>query len=352
MSTIAENLKKLQNAKSSLKSSIENKGVSVPTDASISTYSTYVDTIVTGKTTEMQSLSVTSNGSYTNVDKPYSSVTVNVETGESYTLSSITITSDTEWVSSDSTVMTAITADYSSYYQKHTDASGNTYIINEDGDKIVTYTGSTPSVGDYEVLLTFADGTTQTDTYEDGIIPANQYSGNTAITSVEIGDMITEIGDRAFCNCSSLTSVTIPNSVTTIGIAAFYVCSSLTSITIPNSVTSIGIAAFYICSSLTSVTIGNNVTSIGGSAFWNCSSLTSVIIGDGVTTIGEWAFKYCSSLTSVTCNASSEPTISSSTFRNIATGGTLYTPNSSDDWSTWMSTDYYYLGYRGWTQVK
>ena len=108
------------------------------------------------------------------------------------------------------------------------------------------------------------------------------YQGNTYT--------LTEIGYKAFEDCSSLISVTIPNGVTSIESTAFRYCSSLTSVTIPNSVTSIGVAAFGDCSALTSVTIPNSVTSIGSDAFGNCSSLTSVIIPNSVTEIGDDAF--------------------------------------------------------------
>ena len=136
------------------------------------------------------------------------------------------------------------------------------------------------------------------------------------MTSVEIGDGVTSIGDEAFEYCDSLTSVEIPDSVTSIGYSAFRGCTSLTSITvdqnntvyksidgnlyskdgtmfiqyaigkkdtsfsIPDSVTSIGDGAFLYCSSLTSVVIPDSVTSIGSSAFYGCSSLTSVYITD------------------------------------------------------------------------
>ena len=53
-------------------------------------------------------------------------------------------------------------------------------------------------------------------------------------------------------------------------------CESLTSIDIPNSVTSIGDGAFYGCSNLTSVTIGNGVESVGVEAFYGCTALTSI----------------------------------------------------------------------------
>ena len=121
-----------------------------------------------------------------------------------------------------------------------------------------------------------------------------------AMTSAEIGDCVTTIGQFAFQVCSSLTSITIPNSVISISGYSFDRCFSLTSITIPNSVTSIGNYAFSHCRSLSSCTIGNGVTSIGVNAFGNCRSLTSVVIPNSVTSIGEQAFDECYALTSVT----------------------------------------------------
>ena len=71
---------------------------------------------------------------------------------------------------------------------------------------------------------------------------------------VEIGSVVTSIGEYAFYNCLGLKSVTIPEGVTSIGDSAFWDCSGLPSVTIPSSVTSIGKDAFYSCSGLTSVT--------------------------------------------------------------------------------------------------
>ena len=121
-----------------------------------------------------------------------------------------------------------------------------------------------------------------------------------SITSVNIPNSITSIGNAAFYNCSGLTSVTIPNSVTSIGESAFSNCNSLISITIPENITSIGNSTFYGCNSLSSITIPENITSIGNSAFYNCSVLTSVNIPNSVTSIGNSAFNGCSGLASVT----------------------------------------------------
>ncbi|MDE5720206.1 MAG: leucine-rich repeat domain-containing protein, partial [Paramuribaculum sp.] len=96
---------------------------------------------------------------------------------------------------------------------------------------------------------------------------SSPFENQTKLTSLTIGDKVTEIGESAFRGCSGLTSVVIPNSVTEIGWDAFRDCSGLTSVTIPNSVTKIGGLAFDGCSGLTSVTIPHSVTELGGSAF-------------------------------------------------------------------------------------
>ncbi|MGN1234590.1 MAG: leucine-rich repeat domain-containing protein, partial [Christensenellaceae bacterium] len=85
-----------------------------------------------------------------------------------------------------------------------------------------------------------------------------------------------EINRYAFYNCIGLTSVDIPDGVTSIGDYAFYHCTGLTSVVIGNGVTSIGEEAFSWCDSLTSVIIPDTVNSIGGLAFYNCTDLTSV----------------------------------------------------------------------------
>ena len=146
-----------------------------------------------------------------------------------------------------------------------------------------------------------ADGTGET--HFGYIFGASSYSYNREYVPESLTEVIITggigIGDYAFYQCNRLTSVTIGNGVTNIGYEAFYNCSGLTSVTIPNSVTSIGNSAFYGCSGLTSVTIGEGVTSIGEDAFYECSGLTSVTIGSGVTSVGDDAFSQCSGLTDV-----------------------------------------------------
>ena len=172
------------------------------------------------------------------------------------------------------------------------------------------------------------------------------------LTSIDIPNSVTTIGNSAFAWCTSLTSIDIPDSVTSIGRNAFASCSSLTSIDIPDSVTTIGNEAFNQCSSLTACTIGSGVTSIGANAFYACTGITSCTIGSGVTSIGNEAFSWCTSLTNIVCNATTAPTITSYTFQSVKTDGTLTVPNGSTGYDVWMGTGDYYLGKYNWTKVE
>ncbi len=127
------------------------------------------------------------------------------------------------------------------------------------------------------------------------------------ITTIPNG--VTSIGEEAFFDCTGLTAITIPNSVTSLEFGAFSDCEDLTSVTILDGVMSIGEGTFW-GTGLTSVTIPNSVTSIGEAAFYDCESLTSVVIGNNdELKIGSNAFAGCESLTNVTCYANVPPTI-------------------------------------------
>ena len=169
-------------------------------------------------------------------------------------------------------------------------------------------------------------------TYPVTSIEALAFYHCTELTSIDIPNSVTEIGQEAFGRCPGLASIVvesgnprfdsrnncnaiietannvlivgckntiIPNSVTEIGNLAFDACDSLTSIVIPNSVTSIGQYAFYDCSGLTSINIPNSVTSIGHGAFAWCSGLTSIVIPNSVTEIGVGVFDDCTELASI-----------------------------------------------------
>jgi hypothetical protein len=121
-----------------------------------------------------------------------------------------------------------------------------------------------------------------------------------SLASITLPESVTEIGDQAFNGCTSLASITLPESVTEIGLGAFHGCTSLASITLPESVTEIGLGAFHGCTSLASITLPESVTQIGAHAFRGCTSLASITLPASVTQIGKEAFVGCTSLASIT----------------------------------------------------
>ena len=93
-----------------------------------------------------------------------------------------------------------------------------------------------------------------------------------------IPNTVSAIGDDAFCGLA-LTSIDIPNSVTRIGDGAYAFCFSATGdLTIPNSVEFIGAGAFTQCTGLDgTLTIGESVKFIGDYAFRKCGGFTAAV---------------------------------------------------------------------------
>ncbi len=135
-----------------------------------------------------------------------------------------------------------------------------------------------------------------------------------SLSSIELPESLTNIGDYAFSGCSGLTGeLVIPDNVVTLGNDAFTGCSELTAVVIGSGVETIGDSAFQFCDNLMSVTFGENVVSIGGTAFASTALEGDLVIPDKVTTIGDWAFSGCSHLTSLTLGTGLE-TIGGSAF--------------------------------------
>ena len=155
----------------------------------------------------------------------------------------------------------------------------------------------------------------------------NLFRNGHEIKNLIIPETVQELKSYVFSGCSGLTSVEIPNSVTYIGSEAFDGCSGLTSVVIPNSVTSIGNMAFNDCFGLASVSIGNSVTSIGESAFCSCWHLSSVEIPNSVTSISKEAFYGCNSLASVVI-PNSVTSIGSEAFYGCNSLASVVIPNS------------------------
>ncbi|MCL2845388.1 MAG: leucine-rich repeat protein, partial [Chitinivibrionia bacterium] len=160
--------------------------------------------------------------------------------------------------------------------------SGGTLTVSGTGQ--MSLTGGTPwaPVRDSITTIVIGNGVTN--------ITERAFSNLTNLTSVSISETVTYIDRDAFAYATNLTSIRIPNSVEVIGNSAFSNASRLSDVTIGNSVRIIGQNAFYLNTALTSITLPNSVTEIGGGAFWG-AGLTSINIPNSVTSVGSVAFR-------------------------------------------------------------
>ena len=129
--------------------------------------------------------------------------------------------------------------------------------------------------------------------------------GEGAMESVEWGNISRPWG----AYCEEIHSLIIEDGVTIISGYAFDGCSGLTSVNIPQSVTTIGDGSI-----------------IGQFAFGNCTSLTSVTIPSGVTCIGDEAFQGCSNLSTIISEIEDPFAIDNSVFYGIPSYAQLIVP--------------------------
>ena len=78
------------------------------------------------------------------------------------------------------------------------------------------------------------------------------------ITTVEIEEKVTSIGNNIFVNCTAIKSFDLPQSLTSIGDCSFESCISLQSISFSENINSIGYNPFVNCTALESIEIHEN----------------------------------------------------------------------------------------------
>lgn len=134
------------------------------------------------------------------------------------------------------------------------------------------------------------------------IIGNYAFSGCSNLTDLDLGNSLVTIGDYAFqsigSNVNTGLNVVCPNTLSSIGEYAFK-GSSISSINIPDSVTKIGECCFIGNTKLKEVTIGNGCRELPEAVFYGCSALTSVVLNDGLEKISNRAFANCKSLESI-----------------------------------------------------
>ena len=98
------------------------------------------------------------------------------------------------------------------------------------------------------------------------------------LSTIVIGDDVTEIQASAFHGCGALRRVELPEGLTAIAPNTFEGCISLQYINIPETVTSIGMQAFANCVKLKKITIPKGVGRFESRTFFNCTALKTLVL--------------------------------------------------------------------------
>ena len=196
--SIATELTRIQGAKADIKSAIEAKGVTVPNNALIDEYDTYIAQISGGGGQSEEDLRNLIERDITSITIPSGTVNIgNYIFIDCHSLTSVTIPN---------TVINILNNAFQACY----------------GLTSITIPDSVTSIG------------------------SSAFRDCSGLTSVTIGNGVTNIGTSAFQDCTSLASVTIPDNVTSISQSAFSGCSGLTSITVESTTPpTLGTNAFY-----------------------------------------------------------------------------------------------------------
>ena len=120
------------------------------------------------------------------------------------------------------------------------------------------------------------------------------FSGCADLKMADLPDGVVSIGRGAFLYCTNLSYLNIPKGLETLGRFAFAGCSRLRDVELTcESLTEIPDRAFCNCKNLEAVKFGDSIKSIGKRAFSNCESLSTLDIPATIESIGDYAFENC-----------------------------------------------------------
>lgn len=119
----------------------------------------------------------------------------------------------------------------------------------------------------------------------------DMWASGTMLTTVELPNTVTSIGERAFRLCGKMTNCVLPDGITSIGESAFSGCNMLKLTKFPSSLTSLGTYAFNDCASIGPVIeFPHAVTTIPDYGFNGCTGIKKLTLHEGIGDIGKYAF--------------------------------------------------------------
>ena len=358
--SIASEITRLQQAKADIKTAIENKGVTVPSDATLDAYDGYIDdieqggggtsledkpviyidydgSVVYGYTAEefAQLTEHPANPDHSGDDIPLTSQGWNWTLSDAQTyvaangylvIGQMYITTDgATYIGIDTTKSALDKFTNGGFYLSFSQTKSNGVTIEWGDGNSETVSGT----GNKSVLHEYAsDGVYTIKMYAtDGVLNLinnfmGRYEANDrvliadAVTFVRIGvvgtgldrccgentisitipNNIVTIGNGFAIRGYGLKTIIIPRSVTSISASAFYYCANLKFISIPKGATIISTSAFQYCKSLKFVTLPDVMSKLDANCFNNCWALETIVLPNTLTTLGNSALTYCTNL--------------------------------------------------------
>ena len=132
---------------------------------------------------------------------------------------------------------------------------------------------------------------------EDGTYAVTGYEGDerNVIIPGNYGKGITILGDKLFSGHSEITSVQIPDTVTDIGEFVFDGCVNLRYIELPSQLKCLWGYTFVRCG-IEEIVLPDQLKTLPPFAFKNCKNLKKVVCGKGLKKIHSCAFSGCDNL--------------------------------------------------------
>ena len=143
--------------------------------------------------------------------------------------------------------------------------------------------------GEFDKGKLIITGTGKIPDYEKGSSPLKEVMKN--ITSIQVGEGITEIGNYVFADCVNAEKVELPKTLVAIGNYSFAYNVALKEINFPENVAEIGAGAFFNGINLSNTEYPISLKTVGEAAFYNCYHNKTAT--DQEIKIGAEAFYLC-----------------------------------------------------------
>lgn len=193
---------------------------------------------------------------------------------------------DVDWGDgSTHSTFTSTTADYVG--ERHTYATGGNYVIS-----IKDIRGSYSLQNSRNSVSTLL-------TNNESVVTSPDKAYLNAIKKIELSSHITTLNRAIFDSCCSLKAITIPKSVTGIGVSTFSSCASLSTIVIPDGFTGLSTYCFLGCGGLANIVLNYGLQNVGASTFSNNPVLGDITLPDSITGVGSNVFSNNGALTSI-----------------------------------------------------